>query len=66
MGSDTGADIQVDEDVEQARRDAELEAAAAEHNERCGGGAIVPGERAAARKEHNDHAAYVNNDDTDV
>ena len=60
MSPETGADIPVDADVEQARRDAELEAAATEHNERTGGGTVVPGERAAARKEHNDHAAFTN------
>lgn len=54
MSPDTGADIPVDADVEQARRDAELEADAEEHNERTGGGEIVPGEREAARQEHNE------------
>lgn len=63
MSPDTGADIPVDADVEQARRDGELEADAREHNERTGGGTIVDGERAAARKEHNDRTAFTGDPD---
>jgi len=63
MGSDTGAEIPVDAEIEQARRDAELEADHQEHNDRTGGGAIVPGEMAAQRKEHQDRTAHTGDPD---
>lgn len=38
--------------VDQAQRDAQLEADAQRHNERTGGGTVVEGEREAQREEH--------------